>query len=173
MPITLAEIKRTIGPEPWRQRTLCYLVRPGEIMLAMKKRGFGAGKWNGLGGKVESNETVEEAARREVLEESSVILKDLTKRAEIDVLWRDEPEKDQRLHIFFADNWLGSPIETEEMAPEWFKNHMLPHDAMWPSDREWLPMLIAERQLYGRILFGENRVLESDYRDRGSQRFGI
>ena len=134
-------------------------------MLAMKKRGFGAGKWNGLGGKVELDETVEEAAAREVREESGVVVGNLVKRAEIDVLWRDEPDKDQRLHVFFSDIWTGEPAESEEMAPKWFEDTVLPHDEMWPSDREWLPMLVGKRQLYGRILFGENRVLDSDYDD--------
>lgn len=34
------------------------------VLLGMKKRGFGAGKWNGFGGKVQPGETIEEAARR-------------------------------------------------------------------------------------------------------------
>lgn len=35
-----------------------------QILLGMKKRGLGSGKWNGFGGKVEPNETIEEAAKR-------------------------------------------------------------------------------------------------------------
>ena len=34
------------------------------ILLGMKKRGFGAGKWNGFGGKLEPGESVQEAAKR-------------------------------------------------------------------------------------------------------------
>lgn len=34
------------------------------VLLGMKKRGFGAGKWNGFGGKVQPGETIEEAARQ-------------------------------------------------------------------------------------------------------------
>ena len=37
--------------------TLLFLRRDGQILLAMKKRGFGEGKWNGVGGKVEPGET--------------------------------------------------------------------------------------------------------------------
>ena len=39
----------------------------------MKKRGFGAGRWNGFGGKVAPAETIEDAARRELLEEAGVL----------------------------------------------------------------------------------------------------
>ncbi|MEK7504190.1 MAG: hypothetical protein AAB550_01680 [Patescibacteria group bacterium] len=35
-----------------KQATLCFLVKDNQILLAMKKRGFGVGKWNGVGGKV-------------------------------------------------------------------------------------------------------------------------
>lgn len=38
--------------------------RTREILLGMKKRGFGMGKWNGFGGKIEGDETTEEGARR-------------------------------------------------------------------------------------------------------------
>lgn len=30
--------------------TIVFLVRDDKILLAMKKRGFGEGKWNGVGG---------------------------------------------------------------------------------------------------------------------------
>jgi len=44
--------------------TLVLVVQPGRVLLGLKKRGFGAGKWNGFGGKVEPGETIEEGARR-------------------------------------------------------------------------------------------------------------
>ena len=53
--------------------TLCFLLRDGQILLAMKKRGFGEGKWNGAGGKVNAGETVEHAAVRELREEVGVL----------------------------------------------------------------------------------------------------
>jgi len=44
--------------------TLVLVLQPGRVLLGMKKRGFGAGKWNGFGGKVQTGETIEAAARR-------------------------------------------------------------------------------------------------------------
>lgn len=44
--------------------TLVFIIEPERILLGMKKRGFGAGWWNGFGGKVQADETIEEAARR-------------------------------------------------------------------------------------------------------------
>ena len=41
----------------------------GGVLLGMKKRGFGVGKWNGFGGKVQEGESIRDCARRETLEE--------------------------------------------------------------------------------------------------------
>jgi 8-oxo-dGTP diphosphatase/2-hydroxy-dATP diphosphatase len=46
----------------------------------MKKRGFGAGKWNGFGGKVEPGETVEAGAIRELREEANIVALDLVQK---------------------------------------------------------------------------------------------
>lgn len=67
-----------------RKATLCFLLRETdagqEVLLAMKKRGFGRGKWNGAGGKV-GDESIEEAAIRETVEEVGVEVVDLEKVA--------------------------------------------------------------------------------------------
>ena len=54
--------------------SLCFLVdkKNKRVLMGMKKRGFGAGKYNGFGGKVEAGETIEEAVIRELWEESGV-----------------------------------------------------------------------------------------------------
>ena len=59
--------------------TLVLLREDNRVLLGMKKRGFGVGKWNGFGGKLEPGETVLEAAAREVKEECgfTVITSDL------------------------------------------------------------------------------------------------
>ena len=47
--------------------TLCFTFKDSswkQVLLGMKKRGFGAGRYNGFGGKVEPGETVKEAAIR-------------------------------------------------------------------------------------------------------------
>ena len=63
--------------------TLCMITRGDEILLGMKKRGFGKGRWNGFGGKLMPGESIEDAARREVLEEIGVTLGDISERGAI------------------------------------------------------------------------------------------
>lgn len=49
---------------PNKLLTLLFVLEPGRVLLGMKKRGFGAGRWNGFGGKIQVGETIEEGAIR-------------------------------------------------------------------------------------------------------------
>jgi hypothetical protein len=44
--------------------TLVLIRDKCRVLLGMKKRGFGAGRWNGFGGKVEAGETIVQGAIR-------------------------------------------------------------------------------------------------------------
>ena len=52
--------------------TLVFVLGQQRVLLGMKKRGFGAGKWNGFGGKKDPQETMKACARRELMEETSL-----------------------------------------------------------------------------------------------------
>lgn len=49
-----------------------------QVLLGMKKRGFGANKYNGFGGKVEKGETILEGANRELKEEAGIVAHNIT-----------------------------------------------------------------------------------------------
>lgn len=79
--------------------TLSIVHEHPRILLAMKKRGFGAGKWNGLSGKVEEGETIEDAARREAKEEGGIDIGEMEKVGVVDFEFRGDP-KILEVHIF-------------------------------------------------------------------------
>lgn len=146
-----------------RHVTLLFLRRDGEIMLAMKKRGFGVGKWNGAGGKVEPGETHEQAAVRECQEEIGVTPQDLQKIGELH--FYDLPDVDHYCHIYTATEWDGDPHETEEMRPQWFKLADIPYDQMWPDDELWMPLLLAGKRFKGRVVMEHDRLRESSFQE--------
>ncbi len=128
--------------------TLLFLIRKDEILLAMKKRGFGAGRWNGVGGKVESDESLEQALIRECQEEIEVTPITFGKVA--DIIFNEVHEDRRKLmHVsaFTCTEWRGKPVETEEMRPQWFKKNTIPYDDCWSDDRHWLPLVLAGKKV--------------------------
>jgi len=146
-----------------RQATLCFLTKEDEVLLAMKKRGFGQGKWNGIGGKVGEGESVREAAVREVEEEIKVAVNTLKKVATLDFYFQDTPHWNQQVIVFLIDKWIGEPSETEEMAPSWFKKNAIPYDKMWVDDIHWLPRVLSGKKLQAEFLFdGNENILDQN-----------
>ncbi len=130
-------------------------MKDDKILLAMKKRGFGMGKWNGIGGKVEEGETIESAAAREVREEIGVMANPakMEKVGNVEFYFKDKPEWDQQMHVFLVKDWEGEPKESEEMAPKWYSQNEIPFDSMWPDDKHWLPVVLAGKKFEGKFYF--------------------
>jgi len=142
--------------------TLCIIRQNSKILLGMKKRGFGAGRWNGFGGKLSAGETIEEAAKREMMEETGIELADWNKVGIIDFEFKNNPEILQ-VHIFKINSYLGEPTESEEMKPQWFDISEIPFKEMWPDDIHWMPLFLSDKKFTGRFLFGENdAILEKE-----------
>jgi len=124
-------------------QTVGIIKANNKILLGMKKRGFGMGKWNGFGGKLEKDETIKEAMKRELLEETGICALELEGVGVLDFAFTNSDIKPE-VHFFKITKWQGTPIEGEEMKPRWFSIDKIPFDSMWPDDRYWLPMLLAD-----------------------------
>lgn len=150
------------------QATLCYPINASRILLGLKKKGFGSGKFNGFGGKVKPGESVEEAAIRELFEESSIRAEKhlLKKVAEITFYFENKPEWDQVVHAFLIEEWDGNPKESDEMKPEWFSTDKIPYDKMWGDDPYWLPFVLKGKKFKGSFTFSEDgKVLEHSLKE--------
>ncbi len=136
-----------------KQLTLCIVHRGDKVLLGMKKRGFGAGRWNGFGGKVQEGETVEEAARREMREEAGIEAREMKKLGVIDFDFKENPGV-LEVSIFKTADFAGEPAESDEMKPQWFDIDKIPFAEMWPDDIHWMPLFLAGKSFRGRFLFG-------------------
>lgn len=130
------------------------LVDSGEaVLLGMKKRGFGEGRWNGFGGKVEEGETVVAAAYRELQEEVGIVATELLQIGLLTFSFASDEALVLEVHVFQATAFTGDPVETEEMRPAWFLYDAIPYDDMWPDDRYWLPIVLQGRCVSGAFHF--------------------
>ncbi|MCK9393709.1 MAG: 8-oxo-dGTP diphosphatase [Candidatus Paceibacterota bacterium] len=132
--------------------TLCFIKKNNKILLGMKKRGFGEGKWNGFGGKVEDGESIEDGAKREFEEECGLRVSQLKEVGIINFNFLDSGQE-LEVHIFVVENYSGKVIETEEMFPKWFDFNDIPFDNMWLDDPFWLPMFLDDKHFKGVFVF--------------------
>jgi 8-oxo-dGTP pyrophosphatase MutT (NUDIX family) len=128
----------------------------------MKKRGFGEGRWNGVGGKVEPGESIEAAMVRETREEIGVIPSVYDKVADIrfDEYFKGDPTL-MHVHVFVATEWTGEPTESDEMAPQWFDTKAIPYTNMWSDDEFWLPHVLEGKKISADFKLDENDVIVS------------
>ena len=142
--------------------TILFIIQDGKILLIEKKRGLGAGKINGPGGKIDPGETSLEAAIRETQEELMITPHAPRKLGE---LWFSMSEvPDILCHIYRSDGYTGTPTETDEATPVWTAQDEIPYQRMWEDDRHWLPLVLAETTFLGRFVFEGERMLWSDIR---------
>jgi|HubBroStandDraft_6_1064221.scaffolds.fasta_scaffold808361_2 8-oxo-dGTP diphosphatase len=131
------------------QTCLCLIRRQAasgpEVLLGLKKSGFGAGKWVGLGGHIEEGEKPPAAAVREVFEESGLVVPadSLAHMASIEFRFPARPSWDQTAEVFVTSVYQGEPAESDEVAPQWFTEDALPLPLMWDDARYWLPRVLA------------------------------
>jgi len=117
-----------------------------EVLLGYKKIGFGQGKFTGIGGKIERSEELMDAAIRELHEETGVRVPDSEYLQFSSILEFRFPRKrswNHRVFVFFAQQWEGVPVESNEIHPRWFAIEDIPYGQMWDDARFWLPLALS------------------------------
>ncbi len=134
----------------------------GEVLLQKKARGFGKGKWNGPGGKLQAGETTKESAKREILEETEIVVEELEKRGEIEFIYQNQ-NSNMLTHVFVVKKWHGNSRNTGEGELKWFSANELPLDKMWEDDKYWLLRLLSGEYVHMRFYFDEsNKMIRYD-----------
>lgn len=139
--------------------TLVIIHQKDSVVLGLKKRGFGMGKWNGFGGKVQGSETLEDAAKRELFEESGLEAHNLQKMGVLHFTWKGKEKDVLEVNVFLAIDFSGQPKETEEMKPEWFLIKDIPYEKMWADDKYWLPLLLEHKKFQGKFIFDQHNAI--------------
>lgn len=143
---------------PTDRATLLFVIEGGRILLIEKKRGLGAGKVNGPGGRMEPGERPIETAIREVEEELGVTPVGVAPHGELSFQFVDGYAL--HCHVFRATSCRGEPVETSEAVPLWTPLDAIPFDRMWADDALWLPLVIAGQTVRGRFVFDGDAMLD-------------
>lgn len=145
------------GWRPKEVATLVFIIRGGKILLIRKKRGIGAGKINGPGGRVEVGEDPRACAAREFEEELLARPVGLTLAGNLRFQFANEFS--MLVHVFRGSDVDGLPQDTEEAAPLWVEVSDIPYDAMWADDRHWLPFMLRGEPFSGSFLLDGDKLV--------------
>jgi len=146
--------------QPRDRATLTFVVRDDHVLLIHKKRGLGAGKINGPGGRLEPEESPLACAVREVEEELHVTPTGLAERGDLRFQFADGYSI--HVHVFSATGCRGRARETVEATPLWTPVDAIPYERMWADDAIWLPHLLAGRSFSGRFVFDGDAMLDHE-----------
>lgn len=143
---------QVIDGVPHRRVVLCLIFRSvgtsREVLLGLKRTGFGAGRVVAIGGKVDGVETDLAAAVREVREETGMQLRPSAVRHLGRISWTfpAQPAWSMAATLFAAEQDGTIPVPCDEIEPRWYGVDSIPWDSMWKDGPYWLPSVLADDQ---------------------------
>ena len=140
--------------------TLVFIVDGARVLLIRKKRGLGAGKLNGPGGRSEAGETPVACGVREVREEVGLRVRALRACGVLRFQFSDGYAT--LVHVFRTTQFSGTPVESDEAVPLWTDIARIPYEEMWADDRYWLPLVFEGARFEGNFLFDGDALLGFD-----------
>jgi 8-oxo-dGTP diphosphatase len=146
------------GWEPSDKCVITYLFDNDDVLMIEKKQGLGTGLINAPGGHIEEAETAQEAAIREMKEETGLSVSGLSLRGELRFQFKDG--MGERAYVFFADSHSGELKECDETRPFWIKKADFPFDKMWEDDKLWLPVALEGKHFLGSFIFDGQKMLD-------------
>ena len=149
---------------------LCFVLRTRagvpQVLLGVKKTGFGRGKTVGVGGKVELGESAAQAAVRELAEETGLVAvpEDLERAGTVAFRFPASPASDMDCTVFLTPTAHGDAAESAEIAPLWCPVADLPFAHMWDDSALWLPRLLAGERFAATVVLAPDNQAVAEFR---------
>lgn len=133
-----------------KNTTLCYISNGDKVLMLYrnkKKNDSNAGKWIGVGGKFEENESPDDCLIREVFEETGLTLTSYRLNGIVTFV-SDEWETEQ-MFLFTADGFTGTlDTSCDEGELSWCDRETLMSLPMWEGDRIFLPLIMNSKDFF-------------------------
>ncbi|MBF0777797.1 NUDIX hydrolase [Streptococcus cuniculi] len=129
--------------------TICYLDNGKELLLLYrnkKEHDVHAGKWIGVGGKLEKGETPQECAVREIFEETGLQAKPVLRG--IITFPEFTPDHDWYTYVFTATEFEGDLIDCDEGTLEWVPYEDVLSKPTWEGDHTFISWLLEGKPFF-------------------------
>ena len=112
-----------------------------------------AGKWNGLGGKLEADEDIYTCLCRELREEANIEVTSARLRGTISWPGFGVGGQDWFGFVFVVDAYVGTVGESNEDGPlVWHELDRIDELPMWEGDRHWLPLVFGDGPVFHGVM---------------------
>ncbi|MBQ4164379.1 MAG: 8-oxo-dGTP diphosphatase [Turicibacter sp.] len=145
------------------ETTLCYIFKNSEILMLYrnkKENDVHEGKWNGLGGKLEKEETPLQCVLREVYEESGLRLVNPTLIGACH--YPNFNNSEELMYVYIADEFEGQPLDCNEGDLHWRAKDEIMTLNIWESDRLFLPYVLNKQYFIGCFQYDEFDFVSGD-----------
>lgn len=144
--------------------TLCYLEKDGMYLMmhrTKKEQDISQGKWLGVGGHFERNESPEDCMIREVWEETGYT--PLAWQLRGLVTFITDTTEAEYMHLFTVTAFEGEAHECNEGDLVWVKKEDVPNLNVWEGDRLFLRLLAEDAPFFSMKLVYEGDHLVEAY----------
>jgi 8-oxo-dGTP diphosphatase len=132
-----------------RNTVLCYIERNGQYLMLYrnrKEKDVNAGKWVGVGGGFEENESPVDCLLREVWEETGLTLTSHRLRGIITFV--SDQWEGETMFLFTAYGFTGEMIPCNEGDLHWIDKTEVPSLPAWEGDRIFLRLLAEDAPFF-------------------------
>ena len=129
--------------------TLCYIENNNQYLMlhrTKKPNDINEGKWIGVGGHVERDESPEECLVREVREETGLTLTAYKFRGLVTFV--NNKCESELMCVFTADGYAGELITCNEGELRWVDKTQVPNLPTWEGDRVFLDLLLSNEERF-------------------------
>lgn len=144
--------------------TLCYIIKDSKWLMLhriKKKDDENAGKWIGVGGKLEDGESPENCLYREVSEETGMKIKKHRFRGVVTFcsdIWDDE-----MMFLYTADTYEAEPAICDEGELAWIDEKDIPSLRLWEGDRIFIDLLIKNAPFFSlKLIYEEDSLVSAE-----------
>ena len=153
-------------------KTLCYIEKADQYLMlhrTKKENDLNEGKWIGVGGKFEKDETPEECLLREVKEETGLTLTEYKLRSVITFL--SDKWETEYMYLFTASDFTGELTACDEGELEWVDKDKLLTLNIWEGDKIFLQKLLEDDEFFTlKVVYEGDKLVESVMKEYKSER---
>lgn len=128
--------------------TLCYIEKDNQVLMLHRiKKSIdpNGGKWIGVGGKLEQNESPDECIIREVYEETGLHIQPQLRGILTFILPKWENEL---TFLYTSNNFEGTLKECNEGQLHWIDKDKVIDLNLWEGDKHFLPKLLETNDFF-------------------------